>query len=379
MKKLFTFALFMVMLFGIAACTSDGADDYSYVSLEINPAMEMIINKEENVVSYSLRNEAAEIIAAGLELKDMNYEEALHLYLNAAVETGYIDTERNDNAVAIQVSKTKEEDANQFQLQVETQLNAYFGENKLGAVVLNQGEVNEAVQELVDLYDITFGFAKLVDAYVALDETQTVEEALEMTPQELIDALVGLQDAYLAVYRNQREVGAQAIKDELEVALQAKVQAHRDAVTAGTAQMPDTSNVKAAYLNNYEGLKAEFVIRNQERIEYAHAIKTGEVAQYLVGEYSYEKSSEELPYIVTYHNFTLNSDGTYTESWSWVSRTNAQTTDGTDQGTWAVVEGILVFTNENEYSKDFEIQGARIVYEDLDGILIAFKKLVTTN
>ncbi|MCF7930962.1 MAG: hypothetical protein K9L02_05600, partial [Acholeplasmataceae bacterium] len=149
MKKLFTFALFMVMLFGIAACTSDGADDYSYVSLEINPAMEMIINKEENVVSYSLRNEAAEIVAAGLQLKDMNYEDALHLYLNAAVETGYIDTERNDNAVAIQVSKTKEEDANQFQLQVETQLNAYFGENKLGAVVLNQGEVNEAVQELV--------------------------------------------------------------------------------------------------------------------------------------------------------------------------------------------------------------------------------------
>lgn len=379
MKKLFTFALFMVMLFGIAACTSDGADDYSYVSLEINPAMEMIINKEENVVSYSLRNEAAEIIAAGLELKDMNYEEALHLYLNAAVETGYIDTERNDNAVAIQVSKTKEEDANQFQLQVETQLNAYFGENKLGAVVLNQGEVNEAVQELVDLYDITFGFAKLVDAYVALDETHTVEEALEMTPQELIDALVGLQDAYLAQYRNQREVGAQAIKDELEVALQAKVQAHRDAVTAGTAEMPDTTGVKQAYLNNYEGLKAEFVIRNQERIEYAHAIKTGEVAQYLVGEYSYEKSSEQLPYIVTYHNFTLNSDGTYTESWSWVSRTNAQTTDGTDQGTWAVVEGILVFTNENEYSKDFEIQGARIVYEDLDGILITFKKLVTTN
>ncbi|MCF7931027.1 MAG: lipocalin family protein, partial [Acholeplasmataceae bacterium] len=204
-------------------------------------------------------------------------------------------------------------------------------------------------------------------------------EALEMTPQELIDALVGLQDAYLAQYRNQREVGAQAIKDELEVALEAKVQAHRDAVTAGTAQMPDTTGVKQAYLNNYEGLKAEFVIRNQERIEYAHAVKNGEVAQYLVGEYNYEKSSEELPYIVTYHNFTLNSDGTYTESWSWVSRTNAQTTDGTDEGTWAVVEGILVFTNENEYSKDFEIQGARIVYENLDGILITFKKLVTTN
>ncbi|PKK96317.1 MAG: hypothetical protein CVV58_06985, partial [Tenericutes bacterium HGW-Tenericutes-3] len=173
MKKIFTFALFMVMLFSVTACMSDGADENTYLSLEINPTMEMIINKEEKVVSYSLRNEAAEIVAAGLQLKDMNYEDALKLYLNAAVETGYIDVERNDNAIAIQACNG-EEDANQFQLQVETKLQNYFQENKLGAVVLNLGEVSEAVLELVDTYDISVGFAKLVDAYVAADDANTL-------------------------------------------------------------------------------------------------------------------------------------------------------------------------------------------------------------
>lgn len=379
MRKLMTFALFMAVLLGIAACTSDGADDNTYLSLEINPAMEMIINKEEKVVSYSLRNEAAEIVAAGLQLKDMNYEDALHLYLNAAVETGYLDVERNDNAVAIQTCKAKEDDASQFQLQIETKLQTYFEENKLGAVVLNQGEVNEAVQELVDLYDITFGFAKLVDAYVAADETHTIEEALEMTPSELIGALVGLQDAYMAQYRNQREVGAQAIKDELEEALQSKVQAHRDAVTAGTVETPDTTGVKQAYLNDYEGEKAEFVIRNQERIEYAHALKTGDIEQYLVAEFSYEKSSEELPYIVTYHTITLNDDNTYEESYSWVSRTTEEVTTATEEGTWEVVLGILVLTNDSDDTKEFTISGARIVYENLDEILITFKKVITVE
>jgi len=379
MKKLITVALLMAVLFSMAACTSDNTSENTYLSIDINPAMEMIVNQEENVVSYALRNEAAEIVAAGLQLKDMNYEEALQLYLNAAIQTGYIDTERNDNAVAIQACHSSDDDANQFQVQVENQLQTYFDENKLGAVILNQSEIYTAIQELVDLYDISFGFAKLVSAYVAADETHTIDDALEMTSAELINALGVLQDAYLEQYKNQREVGAQAIKDELEEALRSKVEAHHQAVVDGTAVQPDTTGVKQAYLDDYEGIKTEFVLRNQERIEYAHAIKTGEISQYLVGFYNFEKSSEQLPYIITYQHLTLNANGTYLESYSWASRTLPQTSTGTDEGTWEVVEGILILTNNSGYSKEYTIQGARIVYEDFDGILSFYKKQATVE
>ncbi|MFH0767266.1 MAG: hypothetical protein ABII85_05315 [Bacillota bacterium] len=374
MKKLMTFALFMVMLISLAACTDDSADENTYLSVEINPAMEMIINKAENVVSYSLQNEAAEIVAAGLDLVGMNYEEALHLYLNAAVDTGYIDIERNDNAVALMAGSSKDDDANAFQLQVETKLQTFFQENAIGAVVLNQGEVNEDLQELVDLYDISIGFAKLVDAYVSADETHTIEEALLMTPAEIMEALVDVQDAYMAQYRNQRQLEAQAVKDELAEALQSKVAAHRQAVTNGTAVQPDITGVKNAYLADYEGEKEQFVIRNQERVEYVNAIINGEVAEYLVGTYAYEKSSEELPYIVTYYTITLDDDGTYTESYSLEDRDTQEVTTAEVEGTWAFADGTLVLTSAAEEVSEYSVMGIRITFENDDSILITFKK-----
>ncbi len=374
MKKLMTVALFMVVLFGMAACASDGADENTYLSLEINPAMEMIINKEEKVVSYSLRNEAAEIVAAGLTLKDMNYEDALKLYLNAAVETGYINVEENNNAVAIQACNVSDTEANQFQLTVETKLQNYFQENKLGAVVLNQGDVSEAIQGLVDTYDISIGFAKLVDAYVAADEANTLEDALEMTPKEIINALVDFQDAFMATFKNQREVGAQAIKDELEDAQRSKVQAHRQAVTDGTAEQPDTTGVKEAYMNDYEGTKETFVTQNQERVEYANAVISDEVEEFLVGTYRYETSSEDLGYTVTYHNYELNDNGTYAESYSF-----AGSQSETDQGTWTCAEGVLTLMNQAQETKTFAIQGSHIVFENGEGNFLTFKKMASQS
>jgi len=380
MKKLLAITLFLLAGIGLSACAmTQAADVNTFLSIEINPSMAMIVNQEENVVSYSLNNEAAEIVAAGLDLVGMNYEEALQLYLNAAVQTGYIDTERNDNAVAIQACSANDGDASQFQLQVETQLQTYFSENKLGAVVLNQSEVNQAVQDLAEANDISFGFAKLVQAYLDADEANTLEAALEMTPTELIDALGLVQVSTMAEYKNQRELGAQAIKDELAVALQSKVEAHNQAVLAGTCEQPDSTGVKEAYLNDYEGIKAEFVTRNQERVEYASAQANGQVSEFLVGTYSYENSSEELPYIVTYQNYVLNSDGTYTESHSWTSRTSSQTVTSEDSGTWEVVGGVLVMTNANEYVQNFEISGSRIIFEDQDGIQVTFRKMTSQN
>jgi hypothetical protein len=378
MKKLMTFLLIVGLTISLGACASDKIEANTFLSIEINPSLDLIINGELNVVSYAYMNEAAEIVGAGLEdFVGMNYEDALNLYLNAAVMTGYIDTDRNDNAVSIQACSASDETANEFQVQLETKLQTYFEENKLGAVVLNQGEVNEDILALVDTYDISVGFAKLVNTYANLDEANTVEVALEMTPSELIEAIGASEVTSMVQYRSQREDNAKEIKDELKNALQTKVEAHLQAVEDGTCVQPDMTGVKEAYLFDYEGVKAEFVARNQERVDYANAVMGGVVAQYLVGSYSFEKSSEELPYIVTYQNYELKNDGTYTESHSWASRESSQYVTSEDSGTWEVVDGVLILTNENNYTQQFQISSGRIVFENLDGIKVTFKKMTT--
>ncbi len=374
-----TLGLLMITLISMASCASDNTEDYTYLSVDINPAMEMIINKEQNVVSYTLKNEAAEIVAAGLNLENMNYEEALRLYLNAAVQTGYIDVERNDNAVAIQAYNGEDEDGSQFQLEVQTRLQTYFQENALGAVVLYQGEVDEDLQALVDEYDLSIGYARLVLAYVEADETRTVAEALELTAKELMDALVIEHEANMIQYRSQKQVEAQTIKNEMKEAVRVRVEAHQTLVDNGTAVQPDVTGVKAEYMGDYEGIKSQFVIRNQERVNYAYACMNGEVSEYLVGEYEYLTSSEVLDYTITYYTFTLADDDTYEESYS-ITYTDERGTVTLDEtGTWAVVSGQLVLTNDSEETKTFDIQGARISFENDDLITLTFKKIALQN
>lgn len=239
------------------------------LSIDINPGIDFIVDKNGYVLTYMLKNEDAEIVAAGLNMEGLQYQEALRLYLNAAIDTGYIDVERSDNAVMVQNSGLNQELENTFMNQTQTMMQEFFSENAIGAVVMYQHEIDPEIQALVDQYDISYGFAKLVLAYLATDETLVIDDVLLMTPSEIFELLGNEYVAYMARYRNQVEAGAQAIKDEIVEALKLHVQAHRQAVEEGTANQPDITGLKQMYLADYENMHQAYVNRNQIRVQQA--------------------------------------------------------------------------------------------------------------
>lgn len=271
MKKILLIFAIIFAGIGLMACSSTETEysDYTYLSLEMNPAVDLVIDGNGNVYTYRYRNEDAEIVGAGLELVGKNYEEALHLYLNAAIDTGYIDVTRSDGAVIIQAGGKAEEDINAFMVQVETKLQTFFQENAIGAVVLKNEEVDEEAKDLVETYEISYGFAKMVLAYLDLHEDADVAEVVEMQPNDLVDDLITESNQYMSQYQNQIQAGAQAIKDELVSALMAQVQAHRQDVEDGNAAQPDITGVKEMYQSSFQSMHQAYVNRNQERVQQA--------------------------------------------------------------------------------------------------------------
>ena len=272
MKKFLLLLTIMFAGFGLLACTDSNKIDYSdytYLSLEMNPSVDFIIDENDKVFTYHFRNEEAEVIAAGLDLIGKNYEEALHLYLNAAIDTGFIDVERADGAVMIQAGGKNDATNESFMLQVQTTLQTFFYENAIGAVVLKGSEVDEAAKELVDTYEITYGTAKLILAYMEDNEEALIEDVLEMDPKDLLDGVITKANQYRDLYLNQIEAAAQTIKDELVEALQLQVQAHRSAVIDATKEQPDISGLKANYLENFDEIHQAYVNRNQTRLQEA--------------------------------------------------------------------------------------------------------------
>ncbi|MFA7561175.1 MAG: hypothetical protein WCY80_03605 [Candidatus Izemoplasmatales bacterium] len=271
MKKVLLILALIFTGFSLMACNlnEDEYSDYSYLSLEINPAVDFVIDKDEKVTTYQFRNEEAEVVAAGLDLIGKNYEEALQLYLNAAIDTGYLDVTRDDGAVMIQTGGKNDEENLSFMNQVQTHLQNFLQENAIGAVVMNFGEVNTETKEYAQTNDVSYGFAKMVLNYLEINPDAIEEDVLEMTPKEIMDELIENANQYRSRYTNQIENSAQAIKDELVEALRSQVQAHRNSVEQGTKSQPDISGLKTMYQSNFESMKSAYQTRNQERLQQA--------------------------------------------------------------------------------------------------------------
>jgi hypothetical protein len=271
MKKVLLILALIFTGFSLMACNlnEDEYSDYSYLSLEINPAVDFVIDKDEKVTTYQFRNEEAEVVAAGLDLIGKNYEEALQLYLNAAIDTGYLDVTRDDGAIMVQTGGKNDEENLNFMNQVQTHLQNFLQENAIGAVVMNFGEVDTETKEYAQTNDVSYGFAKMVLNYLEINPDANEEDALEMTPKEIMDELIENANQYRSRYTNQIQNSAQAIKDELVEALRSQVQAHRDSVDQGTKSQPDISGLKTMYQSNFESMKSAYQTRNQERLQQA--------------------------------------------------------------------------------------------------------------
>lgn len=67
-----------------------GKEPYFYVAVDINPSLELILNKQEKVMEAKPLNMDGKVLLEGLNLKEQDVEEALKIISKAALEKGYL-------------------------------------------------------------------------------------------------------------------------------------------------------------------------------------------------------------------------------------------------------------------------------------------------
>lgn len=108
MKKLALGLLSLVMLFsclGLTACS--GKEEYSRMTVDINPSIELMLDSKNKVVSATALNDDGSIILAGETIVGKKADEAVEIIVEVSTETGYIvkgNVEADENTVSISVS-----------------------------------------------------------------------------------------------------------------------------------------------------------------------------------------------------------------------------------------------------------------------------------
>lgn len=153
--------------FGLEYYTVD-----SVIDIDVNPSIELSINRLEKVLSVVPLNAEATAILDGMNLKNVDLDVAVNALIGSMLKNGYVSEMKNSILISIEnADSTKGEDL-QWRLsdEVSNLLDAY----SVGGAVLSQTlSEDKRLQALAEEHHISLGKAALVDLLVSQDTRLT--------------------------------------------------------------------------------------------------------------------------------------------------------------------------------------------------------------
>lgn len=222
-------ALMLALSSVFAVCSLSGCKnnnpEASRMTVEINPKVEFILDKDNKVVSATALNDDGEVILAGeASFKGKTAEEAAEAVVSIATETGYIvkgSATANDNEINISISGDTSYVKDLYG-KVEKKVNKFVKDNGINATVAKINALTIAQLKEIALKnperteaDLEGKNEEQLIAMIKLDRLETVDLATEelkdayfkakayqiaiVNREETAKVIAGMSDAYAAV------------------------------------------------------------------------------------------------------------------------------------------------------------------------------------
>ena len=177
MKKILVASIAAVFVFGIVM--SGGVlyqqkTPIAFISLDINPSIELGINSSDIVVTAEGENEDGQTILDGHEVINSNISDALDQLVSAASENNFIN---DDGSSVISITAVTDDENKAAELQEigEQAVNDSMTNNEVSATVYSDSTGLSIRKEAKEL-GVSAGKLKLIKSIQALDPTVTVDD-----------------------------------------------------------------------------------------------------------------------------------------------------------------------------------------------------------
>ena len=162
----------------------------SVVSLDVNPSIELKVNRSEKVLSCTPLNEDAKAILAdmsnGADLKGAKLDVAVNAIVGSLVRNGYLDS--ISSAIMISVEDKDTARAEKLQRELTSAVDGVLQTSAAKAAVLTQTLTQDAGREQqARENNISTGKAALVNRVLAINSTLKFDELAALSVEELKD------------------------------------------------------------------------------------------------------------------------------------------------------------------------------------------------
>lgn len=191
-KKLATFAASAVAVLVLGVSTWAYASPYSYVSLDVNPSIEFVLNRFDRVLSIKSVNDDGEEVLQEIKLSNLKNKtiiEAINHTLSQISELGYISDDSNAGIVITTSGKNMDK-ADELALEIKEEVEDEIVENYDTASIEVYSVGLERVEAAREL-GVTPGKLNLVEKLIASSndsESINLEEWLDKPVKDIMKA-----------------------------------------------------------------------------------------------------------------------------------------------------------------------------------------------
>lgn len=157
----------------------------SLVSLDVNPSIQLEVNKNEKVLSATPMNDDGAEILADMDLKGTPADVAMYAIIGSLLQHGYVD--ELANSILITVEDDDQARGEKLQQELTAQADAALENAQVSGAVLAQTlQHTEELSQKAQEYGISTGKAALIQAIVeGSNNTKTFEELVGLSINEL--------------------------------------------------------------------------------------------------------------------------------------------------------------------------------------------------
>ncbi len=129
-------AVALVLTGGIFMTQLTVGADNTVVALDVNPSLEIEVNRKNRVVEVRALNEEAEIVIGDMDFEKIDLEIAVNALIGSMLQHGYLSDAQN--SILISVATKNEEKADALQTQLSEKVTALLENSRIEASIITQ-------------------------------------------------------------------------------------------------------------------------------------------------------------------------------------------------------------------------------------------------
>ncbi|MBR4073990.1 MAG: cell wall protein, partial [Firmicutes bacterium] len=164
-KRIVAAAAMVAVIFGGAGMYVQGNAVDSIIELDVNPSVELSVNKKERVVSAEALNEDAKVVLEDMDLKGADLEVAVNALIGSMLKHGYISELQNSILISVENDDVVKGKALEDRLVKE--VNDMLKSSAIeGAILSQQIKDDDDTKKLAEELKVSEGKAVLIDKIV---------------------------------------------------------------------------------------------------------------------------------------------------------------------------------------------------------------------